>query len=672
MKYGVAYYPEHRTAEEIERDIELMAAAGLNVVRMGEFAWSRMEPAAGQYDFTWLDRAIEALGRAGISTIICTPTAAPPAWLVEQHPEILYMDNRGVIRPFGARRHYCYNSPVYREYSKRVAEKLARHYGPNPYVLAFHIDNELAQETTGRCQCSVCRWKFQEWLCNKYGTIEELNDKWGTIFWSQEYDRFSQMRPPQRSTELGAEQPNEMYYDNPSLRLDFERFSSQSIIEFQNCQVHVISSLTDKLVTSNATGLGTSSINYHEAFENLDRYSLDLYPNFRGNEMDHPAFSYSFARGVKPGLPFWIVEFGCGGGHGLWGKQGTLQPYPGAMKQAVVHAFASGAELLTHFQWATFRFGAEQLDGAVVDADGVPRRRYREIADTAAELRRLKPFLEHSTLENDAAICWDYDVLWALKIKPINRGFDYMTYCNRLYTLLTSLGLGVDVLRFGDDISRYNLVVLPTPFLMNDGSKSTLRDYVYNGGTVISTFLTAVKDSYNVVPGEVLPSGLTDLFGIHVTEYEPVFSGTEASIVLDTAIKNKGTNQLWTEVIESCGADIIGRYESTFRRGEAVISRNRYGAGHAYYLGTDLDDKTLLAFLETVISRVSLRRAPVQGPRGVEVLTRYHQDDPMYFIFNFTMQPVTIEIGSERINMLTGDVISGQQTIGEKSYLVIR
>ena len=260
MLYGVSYYPEQKTKEELEQDLVLIKESGINTVRMGEFAWSRMEPEEGHFAFGWLDEAVESLGQAGIRTIICTPTACPPAWLVTGHPEILYQDNRGVIRPFGGRRHYCYNNDFYREACVRITQKIAEHYGKNPWVAGFQIDNEPALEGTGRCTCPVCRQKFSRWLEQKYGTIENFHQRSGAVFWSQEYQSFDQITPPVNSIEPGAQNLINAFYENPLVRLDFERFSSDSQIEFQNSQTAVLRKYTGYPVTTNATGLATNSL----------------------------------------------------------------------------------------------------------------------------------------------------------------------------------------------------------------------------------------------------------------------------------------------------------------------------------------------------------------------------------------------------------------------------
>jgi len=671
MKYGVAYYPEHRTPEEFTNDLKLLKNAGLNIIRTGEFAWCKFEPREGQYDFEWMDDAIEKLGQAGIYTLICTPTAAPPVWMCKKYPEILYKDNRGVVRDFGARKHYCYNNPVYRDFSRKIAREIALRYKDNPYIVGFHIDNELAQESSGRCQCDICRGKFIEWLETKYKTIETLNEKMGTIFWGQTYSSFLQISPPYKTTELGGVDVHDMYFDNPSLRLEFERFSSDSIIEYQNLQLHEIKKHSDKPVTSNSTGFGTDSIDYYKAYKELDVYAYDIYPNLRGNEMSWPAFAHAFARGVK-NKDFWIVELACGGGHALWGKQGWVQPYPGAIGQGAVHAFASGAELITHFQFATFPFGAEQLDGAVLDIDNIPRRRYFELKDTAADLKMLDDILKNSHIQNEVAICFDYDTLWALKIKPISWHFNYTAYCVKFHETLNEMGISADVIPMSEAINKYKLVIIPSPFLMKEEFKALLKDYVNNGGTLLTTFVAAVKDDSNVAIKESTPCGLTDLFGIRVGEVEPVINETNAEIRLTiNGSSYTGQNGIWTELLEPMGAEIIGTYEDSFRKGGAVVSVNPFGKGKAYYLGTDLGNDQLKPLIEGISSDIGLRHRLFRPEKGIEIITREYKGEPVYFIFNFKQEPHELELSKPYQDVLGNKTIEEKVVIKPKGYTVL-
>ena len=669
MKYGVSYYPEQKKKEEIKRDIELMVESGINIVRMGEFAWCRFEPKEGIFCFDWLDDVVEELGMAGIDSIICTPTACPPAWLVEKHPDILYVDNRNVTRPFGGRRDCCYNNPVYREYSRIIAEETGKHYGSNPYVYAFQVDNELAQEGTGRCHCKCCRDKFTAWLKQKYGTIENLNEKMGTIFWGQEYDHFGQINMPINTIEYGTKEEILHYFENPSLRLEYERFCSESIIEYQNIQYEALKKHTDKIVTTNGTGLATNSINYYKAFEKLDNYAFDFYPSLRHGQIS--SFPYAFARGVK-NMNFWLLEFVSGGGHSLRGT-GRLQPYPGAMRQAVLHAFCSGADLVAHFQFKTFPYGAEQLNYSIVNIDGIKRRLFYEMKDTAADVRKMEDMLKNSVIKNSVAICFDYDTLWALKIKPVNdrEGFDYLLFCGRFYDTLAGMGVGADVISFNHSLDGYAMVILPAPVIMDEEHKERLKAYVKNGGVLVSTFLTGIKDRYNTGIPDSLPCGLTDLFGIRVGEVEPVFPDTMEKVALTLGNeKIYGTNLYWTEVLEPFGAEMIGVYSESFRVGRGVISSNRFGAGKAFYLGTALDDHSFKKLLGYLLKESNIEKAPVRFEPGVEVIQRQYNGDTFYCIFNFLKRETRVVLDGTYIDCLNGGVFEGE--IPAKGFVCCR
>ena len=666
MKYGVAYYPEQSSNAQMETDMKLIAESGINVVRMGEFAWCKFEPAEGDYQFDWLDTVIAKLGGMGVETIVCTPTACPPAWLVEKYPEILYVDNRGVKRPFGGRRHSCYNNPIYRQYCGEIAEQLAIHYGSNPYVCGFQIDNELAQEGTGRCHCSCCRELFQKWLEDRYQNIEEVNRRWGTVFWGQTYNHFSQIGLPVNSIETGAEQSIAFFYENPSLRLNFERFCSESNVSFLNNQLEVMRRHTDKIITTNGTGLATNSIDYYDCFKKPDCYAFDYYPSLRDGEV--PSFDYAFGRGVKSGKNFAVLEFVSGGGHKLGGS-GRLQPYPGAMKQAVVHAFANGADLLAHFQFRTFLCGAEQLNYAILDADGIPRRRYAEMKQTADELKKLAPFLEKSRVHNEAAVCFDYDTLWALKIKPVNRdSFDYLKSCGKIYRLLMCSGFGTDVIPYSANFDDYKFLVLPAPILLSEKMKQKLKTYVENGGTVLSTFLCGAKNTDNAGIAESLPCGLTDLFGITVSEAEPVFPETVSKVrIYGNGNACDGENREWLEVLETRGAEPIGYLTDTFRKGNCILGRNRFEKGTAYYLGTGLDDGLMEKLLNMAAAKAGVGRVPFRFPKGVEVITREYERNPAYFIFNFLGREITVRLDKTYTGYSQKEYL-GKITLGAKDY----
>lgn len=668
MYYGVAYYPEQKNPQDLEHDIQLLIASGINTVRMGEFAWCRFEPQEGEFHFEWLDPVVERLGKAGIQTMMCTPTACPPAWMCEKYPEILYVDNRGVRRGFGGRRHCCYTNETYRRFSQRVAEKIGEHYGKNPYVMGFQIDNEPAQEATGRCQCADCQAAFRRWVERRYHTVEEWNRRTGGASWSQDLTSFSQIYTPVTSIEPYGISAVPVHFENPSIRLEFERFASAQQIEYQEIQNQALKQYTDKPITVNGTGLATNSINYYESFQTLDRYAFDYYPPMRHTKIG--TFAYGFARGVKPGTPFWIPEFMSGGGHGLRGH-GRAQTPPGSLKQAVVHAMAHGAQMLLHFQFRTFPYGAEQLNYAIVDIDGVPRRRYYEMQETASLLKRLAP-LENAALTTEAAIVVDYDALWALAIKPVNESFQYLSFCRMISDTLNRQGHVSDVISLDADWSGYKLLALPALFVLRREYREKIKEYVRGGGTLLATFLTSVKDEYNTGWIESLPAGLTDLFGVTVQEVEPADERTSSILKMELPGGTVYTkDRHWSELLAG-EAEMVGRYTEDYKAGQGVIARNPYGKGTAWYMGTMPEEDAFAKLLSHICEEAGLTKPVITVPaQHCEVVCREYEGRKLYYLFNFDKEPHQADWKGTLVDYLTGEEHRDGALIPSDGFLIL-
>ena len=648
LKYGFSYYPEHCSSlEEINADIELIYKSGANTVRMGEFAWDQIEKKEGEFNFDVFLYTVDELGKLGINTVFCTPTSCPPAWLMKKHPEISYIDYRGVKRPFGSRHHYCYNNPTYRQYSAKIVQEIVKVFGENPYIIGFQIGNEFAQESTGRCHCNVCKEKFRNYLKERYVSIENLNKSCGTYFWGESFTDFHEISIPIANGEIKEPDLIPDYFDNPSLRLNFDNFASNSFCEYLNIQNDILKT-TGKPVTTNSTGFGTNLINYYEFFKELDIFGLDIYPALWSPNNKETEFSYSFSRAMK-NKPFWILEFSIGGGHGLWAKEGRLQPVPGAIELSVMHAFASGAELLTHFQYKTYRIGSEQLNYALLDQDRVPRRKYFEFSQTAKMLEKYSDIFENSTPVNSSvAVVFDYNSLWALKIKPINHDFSYIDFCSAFYNTLREIGIEADIISPEADFSKYSLLITPSPFLTNPQYIKKIENYVKEGGNIVSTFLTSVKDYDNVAYDTSLPSHLTNVFGVTVSEVEPVFDSSRAKIVIE--IKNskiKKLNYHWIDELSPISAETIGYISDTYRKGKSVITKNIYGKGCAYYIGTMPDANSLSALFKNITEHIDASVCPFNIPNGCSVVKRISADKVFYFIFNFTNSKKEINLISE-------------------------
>lgn len=670
--YGADYYPEQETREEVLRDAARLREQGFNVVRIGEFTWSLLEPREREFHMEWLADVIDILGREGISSIVCTPSACPPVWLCERHPEMAYVDNRGVRRPFGGRRHYCYNSDIYRTYCRRIVEELVRALEGNPHILGWHIDNELAQEATGRCHCPACARKFQDWLQQKYGTVEEFNRRAGTVFWSQTYQRFDQIPMPSRTIEVSGENPLDPFFDNPTLRLDFERFCSDSMISFAEEQRQILRAHSSLPVTTNTTGTRTCGVDYYKAFGKLDVVSVDEYPDLRHTDLKNMAASLAFTRGIKGGQDFWVVETSSGGGQGSWAREGVPQPYPGTLRQLAVHAMVSGASLFTYFQYKTFRYGAEQLEASVMDIDGVERRRNREFRQAAKDIRALTPLLEETVQRHEAAVCFDYDCHWAIRIKPFSKEFSYQETVQDWHRALNGAGIPADIIPMDDTIFRYKLLILPAAVILLAAFKEQLKAFVRAGGVVAATYLTAYKNPDNNADRVSTPAGLTDLFGLRVGEVDVVHDDTRAEMLFCCGNKTaRFRNAVWTESLELDGAAPLVTYADTFRAGEAAAALHPYGEGLACYLGTELSEDAKAALLPVLAERAGVKPLPVRCGGCSDVAVRWREDGtPVYFLFNGEEREASMEV-LEPLRTLDGALVeSGVLRLPPKGMLI--
>lgn len=670
--YGAAYYPELWPEERWAVDAKLMADAGYNVVRIGEFAWSSMERSEGCFNWGWLDRVIDVLYEHGISTILCTPTATPPPWVVDLCPGMLPLDVNRSVRPQGGRRHYCYNNPDYRRHSARIAGALAERYGRHPAIVGWQIDNEFAQENTGRCHCPVCAEQFQNWLRARYGTLDALNAAWGTAHWSMEFNRWGQIEPPTQGVSPKCPSLMPAFKQNSGYLLDFERFSSDSIVDYQRIQVEAIRPHTASPITHNTTGIGTDEVDIYNLAKDLDCNGLDCYPDPLSEDLTWSSFSYSHARGVMR-KPFRLLETTCSGGQNVWSGQATAHPSPGRIRLVNWQALAHGAESLLHFQWRPFPKGAEQLQHGVIGIGGQVGRVYHEVKEIGAEVRRLSDVLTKTTVRNEVAMLFSYDHLWSTLIKSVDTRFGYTTAAMGLYREITAQGIGVDVLPYDADLSQYRAVVLPMPTLMRPDIADKLKQYVADGGTLVTTFLMAVKDWDNGAFTErPTPGLLDDLLGAIVAETDVPDSRIPASVVIEMdALQAESSPGVWIDILEPRGAEVIGTLTGSHLNGEAVVTRNRFGKGSAFYIGTWLESDPLRRLLGLVLDDAGVTRPPFQLPDGVEFVRREGDGMEILFILNWTMKPARITLDTRYHDLLRDAVYEGELAIPASGLLAL-
>ena len=521
MKLGVCYYPEHWPEAMWAEDAARMADLGLSWVRIGEFAWSRIEPDSGRFQWDWLDRAIESLAAAGLKIVMCTPTATPPKWLVDANPDMLAVDARGAPRRFGSRRHYCFSSASYRAEAARITRAVAERYGKHAAVQAWQTDNEYDCHDTTLSFSGNARVAFRQWLRDRYRTVADLNRAWGTVFWSQEYRTFEEVDPPfQTVTEA-----------NPSHRLDYRRFSSDQVISFNRLQCDIIRAhAPGRDILHNFMGV-SAAFDHFALARDLDAASWDSYPLgfleqgpwsaevkarfLRQGHPDFTAFHHDLYRGVGRGR-WWVMEQQPGPVN--WAPWNPA-PLPGMVRAWTWEAFAHGAEVVSYFRWRQAPFAQEQMHAGLHTPDNREASATGEVREVARELGVLPA---QATTRADVALLFDYGAKWLMDIQPQGADFDYFHLVLDFYGALRRKGLDVDVISPDAPLDGYRIIVAPSlPIISPD-----LVDRLAASGAevVIGPRTGSKTDTLHIADG--LPPGhLQRLLPLRVTRVESLRPG---------------------------------------------------------------------------------------------------------------------------------------------------
>jgi beta-galactosidase len=559
---GVCYYPEQWPADRWERYARQMRELGLTYVRIAEFAWSRIEPREGEYDWTWLDDAIAVLAGEGLRIVLCTPTATPPAWLIRKHPEILPVDVHGHIRQFGSRRHYDIASPVYREQARRIARAIAERYGRHPAVAGWQIDNELGDHETGLSYTAASRDGFRCWLKQRYGSLAALNAAWGTVFWSQEYGDWSEIGLPIRTVAA----------PNPSHRLDFRRFCSDMVAEFLELQVAVVREHSPgRWITHNYMRLCPEFDHYRNARE-LDFASWDVYPTgavelaplsdaekVRWARTGHPdliAFNHDLYRGLKPGRAHWVMETQAGQIN--WAPSNPL-PAPGAVALWAAEAYAHGAGCVSYFRWRAGTAAQELMHSGLLRHDETLDRGGEEVRDL--DLRGLP----NNPIDADVVLLHDYDSLWIYEEQPHGERADYWEQMLLFYSALRSLGVDVDVRHPDDDLAGYRLIVAPALQIVDEARAERFIEVGRNAFMVFGP-RTAVRTASGRVHESGQPGPLRPQLGCSLLNVDGMRPGL-------TVLAGGHAVETWAESFRVLDGDALVRYDDGPLAGDAAVVR---------------------------------------------------------------------------------------------------
>ncbi|MEL6642994.1 MAG: beta-galactosidase [Pseudomonadota bacterium] len=465
---GVCYYPEHWPEEMWAEDARRMVDTGLRWVRIGEFAWSRLEAQPGRYTFDWLDRAIDTLGQAGLKVILGTPTATPPRWMLDRHPGMLARDAHGQPRKFGSRRHYCFSHAGYQQDCARIVTELAQRYGTNPHIHAWQIDNEYGCHDTTLSYSEAARDAFRDWLAQRYQSPDALNRAWGNVFWSMEYSAFDEIDLPN----LTVTEPN------PSHMMEFRRFSSDQVVRFNKLQADILRAHSDAPLIHNYMGR-ILDFDHFAVGADLDIASWDSYPvGFLSDRLeDPPEHKARFLRQGDPDMQALHHDLYRAVGRGRWWvmeqQPGPVNwapynpaPLPGMPRLWAWEGLAHGAEAVCYFRWRQAPFAQEQMHAGLLRPDSKPAPALAEAAAVARELAELGDI---TPAKAPVAILFDYPSQWVWETQPQGADFDYFRLVLTAYRALRRAGLSVDILPLdAPNTDDYPLILGPGLMTIDD------------------------------------------------------------------------------------------------------------------------------------------------------------------------------------------------------------
>ena len=642
---GVDYYPDQTPESLWEEDARRIAEAGLTNVRIAEFAWVLMEPSEGKFDFDWLQRSVDILHRADIGVILGTPSAAPPPWLTVKYPDVVEVDEKGNRLHPGGRRFSCPTNATYRRLSLAVATEMARKFTRHPGVIGWQIDNEFTLGSSPRCYCNYCRAGFQAWLRTKYGTLDQVNQTWGTNFWSQHYSDWAQIPVPLPS---GGD-------PNPGLALDYDRYQSFANASFLEEQLAMLRKLCSKhFVTTNNIGVPYEAIDDRELYAKLDFVAFDNYPGFfemmlhqsgQGGPLVNTAvpamvaMQHDFGRSILR-KPFLIMEEQSGKA-----GQTTFSPQPekGQVRLWSYQAIAHGAMGINYFRWDTATSGAEEYWHGMLNHDRSKSPAFDEILQTVRELKALGPEFLRSDYEAETALYFDYDCSWAMKIQPGHFRLSYAEQATAWYGAASPSHTGIDIVGPGSDLSRYRIVFAPVVYVLSEAQADRIRQYVKGGGFFVTSFRLGVKTETSQIVRQPLPGYLADVMGVTLEDYVPVYAQNPHVKFRSMLAGPEAECGIWADILKPSSAEVLATYSSGQYSGKPAIAVNNVGKGKAVYIGADLHPPDLFRVLGTFAEAAGIQRA-IDVPAGVELTVRNSGSRRWLCVLNHKSEAQTINL----------------------------
>ncbi|MGW9631935.1 beta-galactosidase [Agromyces sp. NPDC055520] len=650
LAYGGDYNPDQWSEEVWLEDARLMREAGVNLVSLPVFSWPQLEPTPGVYDWGWLDRVIDVLWGAGVKIDLATATATPPSWLLRSHPEMLPWNEDGLRLEFGSRQAYCPSSPVWRENVARMTRAMAERYGDHPALALWHVSNEYGDHVS-RCWCPESSAHFRRWLEARYGDLDGLNEAWGVGVWGQRYTAWEHIEAPRRAT--GPV--------NPTQLLDFERFSSDALLELFQLEVDVLREVTpDIAVTTNFMSL-FRELDYWTFAEAEDLVTDDAYPDPADPHAHVPAaLNYGLMRSLKGGAPWLLLEQAASA---VSWREVNVPKAPGQMRIDSLQAIAHGSDGAMFFQWRQAKYGQEKFHSAMLGHRGEASRSFQETKSFGAELQKLAP-VRGSRVRSRVALVVDWDSWWgssAAESLPSQR-LAWLAQARAWNAALYELGHAVDTVRAVGPFDGYDVVVVPNLYIADAAQAAALAGFVARGGQLVVGPFSGVVDATEKVHDGGAPGPLRELLGVEVDEHWPVPDGHAERVSLDGA---EFENPIWGEWLETReGTEVLARYTSGELAGRPAATRRAAaaGAGGAWYLSAVLEPAGMLALFRKVLAAAGLP-ARERTNTDLEALTRSDRATDYTFVLNHGREALTVEVPEGAVDLL-GDAALRSSTTG--------
>ncbi|MEG1291962.1 MAG: beta-galactosidase [Lachnospiraceae bacterium] len=650
IAFGGDYNPEQWPEDTWEEDMRLLKLAHVDTLTLNVFSWALLQPGENTYDFTKLDKMMELAKNHSMKVCLATSTGAHPAWMARKYPEVLRTNVNGIPRKFGGRHNSCPNSLVYRKYSVKLAEKLAERYQGYDNIIAWHISNEYG----GECYCDHCQKAFRVWLKEKYQTIEELNRVWDTAFWGHTFYDWEEVVLP----DLRSEHFDDDKTMAQGISLDYRRFNSDSIMECYKLEYEAVKKYTPDIpVTTNLMG-AYKTLDYRKWAKYMDFVSWDNYPS-NEDSISKVAMNHDLMRGVGGGRPFILMEQTPSVTN--WQAINSLKR-PGVMRLWSYQAVAHGSDSIMYFQMKRSIGSCEKYHGAIIDHAGHENTRvFRETAALGGELEKIGSDILGSKEEAKIAIIFDWENWWAVEYSAgPSVDLKYHDEVLRYYTALHKQNIPVDMIGEEDDLSCYQMVIAPVLYMTKPGIEERIREFVKTGGTFVTTFFSGYVEEHDLVITGGYPGNLRDILGIWVEETDALPAYKKNSF---TYQGKQHTGELLCDIIHLEGAKKVAEYQEDFYKGTPVITRNAYGAGQSYYVGTRPDLDFYQEFLEQLSQEQEIKPV-IKAPEEIEAVCRIREQEQYLFLLNHSEQEQEISLKTAGILEIATDILTGKEYKG--------